>query len=130
MVEFRRDARTGQTKLMEINGRLWGSLQLATDAGVNFPALIVADALGRASPSAGYMTGMVLRWWLGDLVRLARVFRGPPPGYDGAFPSRMAAVRQFLGPQPAGTRQEMLRWNDPLPAGGEIVSALVGWGRR
>jgi predicted ATP-grasp superfamily ATP-dependent carboligase len=127
MVEFRRDDRDGVAKLMEINGRLWGSLQLATDAGVNFPRLMVRDALGLpALPAPSYRTGVVLRWWLGDLVRLARVFRGPPRGYTGAFPSRARALREFLGPQPDGTRAEVLRWDDPLPALGEVVGALRG----
>src|SRR5678815_1154177 len=46
MVEYKQDRVTGQRYLMEINGRFWGSLQLAIDAGVDFPALLVAAALG------------------------------------------------------------------------------------
>ena len=42
MVEFKLDARDGVAKLMEINGRFWGSLQLAVDAGVDFPAILSA----------------------------------------------------------------------------------------
>ena len=51
MVEFKRDARDGVPKLMEINGRFWGSLQLAIDAGVDFPGAAGrgASATGRAS---------------------------------------------------------------------------------
>jgi len=36
MVEYRWDAETGQARLMEINGRFWGSLPLASAAGVHF----------------------------------------------------------------------------------------------
>ncbi len=36
-VEFRRDA-AGKPYLMEINPRLWGSVELAIRAGVNFPS--------------------------------------------------------------------------------------------
>ncbi len=50
MVEFKADARTGTPYLMEINGRFWGSLQLAIDAGVDFPAILVAAALGAPIP--------------------------------------------------------------------------------
>jgi len=39
MVEFKRDKRDGKYKLMEINGRWWGSLPLAVAAGVDFPRL-------------------------------------------------------------------------------------------
>jgi predicted ATP-grasp superfamily ATP-dependent carboligase len=125
MVEFRTDERDGQPKLMEINGRLWGSLQLATDAGVNFPQLLVDDALGKSVRAGAYRTGVVVRWWLGDLVRLLRVFKGRPRGFTGSFPSLATAIRDFFGPQPRGTRQEILRWSDPLPAVGEVVSALT-----
>ncbi|HUR37755.1 MAG TPA: ATP-grasp domain-containing protein, partial [Terriglobales bacterium] len=37
MVEYKDDIADGIPKLMEVNGRFWGSLQLATNAGVNFP---------------------------------------------------------------------------------------------
>jgi predicted ATP-grasp superfamily ATP-dependent carboligase len=126
MVEFRSDERDGEPKLMEINGRLWGSLQLATDAGVNFPLLLVRDALGQSNGSAtGYQSGVVVRWWLGDLARLFRVFKGRPAGFAGDFPSPVQAVKDFLGKQPKGTRHEIFRWNDPLPAIGEIVSVIA-----
>lgn len=36
MVEYRFDPQTGIARLMEINGRFWGSLPLATAAGVHF----------------------------------------------------------------------------------------------
>jgi predicted ATP-grasp superfamily ATP-dependent carboligase len=127
MVEFRSDERDDRPKLMEINGRLWGSLQLATDSGVNFPRLLVEDALGGgASNHVGtFQTGVVVRWWLGDLARLFRILRGRPAGYTGTFPTPLAAIWEFLGPQPRGTRAEILRWSDPLPAVGEIVSAFA-----
>jgi len=40
MFEFKTDPTTGRTALMEINGRLWGSLALSVAAGVDFPKLI------------------------------------------------------------------------------------------
>ena len=46
MVEFRR-APDGRAALLEINPRLWGSAQLAIDAGVDFPNLLVDLHLGR-----------------------------------------------------------------------------------
>jgi predicted ATP-grasp superfamily ATP-dependent carboligase len=41
MVECKRDSRTGDYVLMEINGKFWGSLDLALSAGVNFGADLV-----------------------------------------------------------------------------------------
>ena len=40
MVEFKMDPRDGIPKLMEINPRFWGSLQLAQVSGINFPDLL------------------------------------------------------------------------------------------
>jgi protein-tyrosine-phosphatase/predicted ATP-grasp superfamily ATP-dependent carboligase len=45
MVEFKIDAK-GQHWLMEINPRLWGSLALSIDAGVDFPLGLLQIALG------------------------------------------------------------------------------------
>ena len=45
MVEFRVD-RAGNPYLMEVNGRLWGSLQLAIDSGIDFPWLLFRAANG------------------------------------------------------------------------------------
>ena len=50
--------------------------------------------------------------------------KGRPRGFAGAFPSRLEGLAQFLGPQPKYTRNEVLRWEDPLPAIGEVLSLL------
>ncbi|HET8888499.1 MAG TPA: ATP-grasp domain-containing protein [Candidatus Angelobacter sp.] len=46
MVEFKMDA-NGQYWLMEINPRLWGSLALSIDSGVDFPAGLLQIVCGR-----------------------------------------------------------------------------------
>jgi predicted ATP-grasp superfamily ATP-dependent carboligase len=115
MVEFRVDPETGQHYLMEINGRFWGSLQLAVDAGVNFPRLLLDMLCGKPIRKPIYREDVMLRWWLGDLIRTLRVLKGRPAGYTGKFPSRRCALREFLGDQPAGTRNELLRRNDWRP---------------
>jgi len=50
MVEFKMDA-NGQYWLMEINPRLWGSLALSIDAGVDFPLGLLQIARGDQPPS-------------------------------------------------------------------------------
>lgn len=40
MLEFKQDPATRAAVLMEVNGRLWGSLALAVHAGVDFPRLL------------------------------------------------------------------------------------------
>ena len=124
MVEFRVDSRTGEAYLMEVNGRFWGSLQLAIDAGVNFPALLVDLALRKPVKMPAYQENVVLRWWIGDLVRTLRVLKGKPVGYIGQFPSRLSALCEFFGPQPEGTRNEILRWSDWRPSFVEPISMM------
>jgi predicted ATP-grasp superfamily ATP-dependent carboligase len=120
MIECKRDVNTGRHVFMELNGRLWGSLQLAIDAGVDFPALLVACALGTEVPAAtGYRVGVRSRWFWGDVDHLyLRLRHG-----DGAAP-RLAAVRDFLRFWPGRDREEVWRWRDPAPFVLESLSRL------
>ncbi len=70
MVEFKVDPRDGIPKLMEINPRFWGSLQLAIYSGVDFPYLILKMARGETFDSVlHYPTGRRCRWLLfGDIL--------------------------------------------------------------
>ncbi len=72
MVEFKLDRYSGIPMLMEINGRFWGSLQLAIDAGLNFPYLLYQAMRGVqvAVPNNSYRVGTKSRWLLGDLDHL------------------------------------------------------------
>ena len=71
MLEYKQDRRTGTPYLMEVNGRFWGSLQLAVDAGVDFPYLAWQLALGhRPEIAPSYRVGVKSRWLLGDLDHL------------------------------------------------------------
>lgn len=120
MVEYKIDRRTGIPLLMEINGRFWGSLQLALDAGVNFPFLLLQVARGQSPNmmSVPYRAGVKSRWLLGDLDHLLlRLFKPEearylPPG----SPSKWESVVQFLRPQGRTTYYEMERCDDFKPA--------------
>ena len=46
MVEFKLDSITGEFKLLEINPKFWGSLDLSLVSGVNFPYFLVQRAKG------------------------------------------------------------------------------------
>jgi len=69
MIEFKRDNRDGLAKLMEINGRFWGSLNLAITSGIDFPYLFLDYLNGRifTKPNIDYRIGHKLRWFLGTL---------------------------------------------------------------
>jgi predicted ATP-grasp superfamily ATP-dependent carboligase len=50
MVEFKLDRRKGNAaKLIDVNGRFWGSLQLAILSGVDFPYYLYQLAVGDRS---------------------------------------------------------------------------------
>lgn len=67
MVEFKKDARYGDFKLMEINPKFWGSLDLAIAAGVDFPYLAVKMAIeGDVEPILTYKVGLKFRWLFPD----------------------------------------------------------------
>ena len=72
MVEFKVDRQSHVPMLMEINGRFWGSLQLAIDAGLNFPYLLYQAMNGMpvTVPNNAYRIGTKSRWLLGDLDHL------------------------------------------------------------
>jgi len=68
MVEFRVDARDGIPKLMEINPRLWGSLQLSIFSGVDFPYLFYKMITEeKINPSLCFKDGVLCRWLEGDI---------------------------------------------------------------
>lgn len=46
-IEYKRDPRDGQYKLLDFNARTWGYHSLGQSAGVNFPYLLFSDQLGR-----------------------------------------------------------------------------------
>ncbi len=70
MVEFRIDPRDGKPKLMEVNPRFWGSLNLSILSGVDFPYLLYKMAMeGDIESHLNYNLGMKCRWLLpGDML--------------------------------------------------------------
>lgn len=85
MIEFKRDLGTGEPFLMEINGRFWGSLQLAIDAGVDFPRLLAAVTFGQpVEPVASYRS-VRSRWFWGDVDHTIAHWRKSAHGYNDRF---------------------------------------------
>jgi predicted ATP-grasp superfamily ATP-dependent carboligase len=124
MFEFRDDG-VASPSLIEINGRFWGSLELAVAAGVDFPRLWL-EILEERPPrtSAGYRYGTTVRWLWGDVKRMVHILAGPPPGYKGTYPTVWQGVGEVLGRQPPGTRLETWQRDDWRPGVGEWVQGL------
>jgi D-aspartate ligase len=76
-VEFKRDARDGRYKLMEINPRLWQWHGLASACGVDLPRIAYADLVGE-TPPGGSMDGFGKRWAITLLPGEAPVLPRPP----------------------------------------------------
>ena len=132
MVEFKVETSTGHAYLMEINGRFWGTTQLAIDAGVDFPALLVSAAMGDAptTPPA-YREGVRLRQWWGDVDHLITRLRHSPEKLslplDAAGNWRV--LRAFLA-WPSGSSFDSFRLDDPRPFLRDSAAWLRGRLRR
>ncbi len=108
MIECKREHHTGRQVVMEVNGRFWGSLQLAIDAGVDFPSLLVRCAAGETLPeSCDYRVGVRSRWFWGDVDHLYLRLK--------AGGARVRALLAFLRVSPRRDRSEVWRWRDPAP---------------
>jgi len=122
MVEFKKEASTGTAYLMEVNARFWGSLQLAIDAGVDFPFLLVGLYQGASlAIPASYRVGVRSRWLLGDVDHLLARIRHRPERALVPWPRFLA---DFFWPFHRNTRLEIESWSDPKPAWHEITKYL------
>lgn len=120
MVEFKMDETRNRPVLMEVNGRWWGSLQLAIDAGIDFPFLLYQLAMDRSLQSlpTGYHVGTRSRWFLGDLDHLLlRLTRSDAQlNMPVNSPSRWRCAIDFLSPGGGDQHWEVERWDDLMPA--------------
>lgn len=128
MVEFKIADETGEAYLMEINPRLWGSLQLAVDAGVDFPRLCVESALGEEiEPVRDYELGVRTRWWWGEVDHLIARVKAQSNSTGVA-----AGIREFFSASSdllegwRTTRSEVWSWSDPAP----FLRETTDWFRR
>jgi predicted ATP-grasp superfamily ATP-dependent carboligase len=115
MVEFKVDNRDNIPRIMEINARFWGSLQLAIDSGVDFPSMLYQMiTTGDVQPVFNYKIGVKSRWFMGDLDHLLmRIMKSDaqlklPPGYPG----RIRTLIEFLMFYRPKMKYEILKLND------------------
>jgi hypothetical protein len=114
-----------------VNGRFWGSLQLAIDAGMDFPYAYYRMTCGeRVAVQSDYAVGIRSRWLVGDVLHVARVMRGRPAGFPGEYPTRRRTVLDVLRPSDVPTREEVFRWSDPKPFLYELVKLAQRVGQR
>jgi predicted ATP-grasp superfamily ATP-dependent carboligase len=121
MVEFKIDQRDNTPMLMEINGRFWGSLQLAIDAGVDFPKLLVDVATEKVSPrdsrNFDYIYGVRTRWLWGDIDALLMLLLKPRRvlNLPQRHPGKIRTLLDFFKIHDRKTRFEVLSRSDIKP---------------
>jgi predicted ATP-grasp superfamily ATP-dependent carboligase len=110
MVEFRIDERDGIPKLMEINPRFWGSLQLSILAGVDFPYLLYKLIMNEEQTSMlTFKEGIQCRWLFGDFTRLIRC------------PNKLKTMLDLIQPS---IHDDVISIKDPKPM---IASIFSPW---
>jgi predicted ATP-grasp superfamily ATP-dependent carboligase len=118
MVEFKLNEKNGSANLIEVNGRFWGSLPLAVNAGVDFPYLLYKVMVEKDTFAVkGYKLGLTERWLIpGDLLwlfdSLFRSYRNP----------KFAVLKQFLS-SPL-LPDDIISLDDFMPTMGVLVDAL------
>jgi len=111
-VEFRVDPRDGKAKLLEVNPRFWGSLQLAIESGMDFPYLLFRLAIdGDIEPVSDYKKGVMCRWLIpGDIMHFI------------SNPDRFGLTPGFFN---FTIKDDIISLRDPLPVLGRLSSILT-----
>ncbi len=133
MVEFKVGAEGG--KLMEINGRIWGSLPLAVFSGMDFPARLAAlytdgPPASTNGPDTRYRIGVKARNVERDLVWIASVLLGRRRRGTLPAPPRRAALVGMAGLLNPLTRSDLFALDDPLPGLAELPAIAAKWIRK
>jgi predicted ATP-grasp superfamily ATP-dependent carboligase/thymidylate kinase len=117
MVEFKVGERA---ELMEINGRVWGSLPVAVASGMDFPALLARlhfEGPYSITPNlqSNYKIGLKCRDIGRDFSWMVKVLAQQRPHKYLKFPSRMQAAAAFFGLFNPFNRFDLLSFDDPMP---------------
>ncbi len=125
MIEFKEDVDTGSRALMEINARLWGSLQLAVDAGADFPVALVEWALGQTPMFAQAVKGVRSVWEVGEIDHVLAIWRHTAKSLNlpHGSPVGMRAALAVLIDRRWSDRCEVFNWGDPRP----FISETMSW---
>jgi predicted ATP-grasp superfamily ATP-dependent carboligase len=124
MVEYKQEAGSGRSVLMEINGRPWGSIQLAIASGVDYPRYVVDWWLSNTKPPKDlpFKTGITCRRMAGELTHLENLRRGAPPGWPVPYPSLWGSLMKIAVPWYPGLRYDDFAAGDFRPGAAEIAN--------
>ena len=113
-------------RLMEINGRIWGSLPLATRSGVDFPRgwmelCLFGPPRGDVAPQTTYAVGLRSRNLELELVWIKSVLSGDRRYRFEHMPSRRHALAVALRLLNPADGYDVLSRDDPLPGVAEVL---------
>jgi predicted ATP-grasp superfamily ATP-dependent carboligase len=103
-LEFKRDPRDGQYKLLDVNARTWGFHILGAAAGVDYPYLLFADQIGMPVTASRARAGV---GWLRLIADLPTAFLH--------LARRDFGVRQYLGSLRRARVESVFATDDLLP---------------
>jgi len=118
MIEFK--ANESEAFLMEINGRVWGSLPLAVASGVNFPVLLANLFLSnngeiKTSFPNDYKVGVRCRNLIPDLMWIVSVLMQHRKYPFLPIPKRPQAVKAILSFFNPFDKFDLFCFDDPMP---------------
>jgi predicted ATP-grasp superfamily ATP-dependent carboligase len=111
-VEYKRDPRDGQFRLLDVNGRTWGYHTIGGPAGVDFPYLLFCDQIHEPITCSRGKSG----------VRWIRLLTDVPTGVVAMFKGEVKAL-SYLRSLMDYHEEAVFSWEDPLP--GLMELALV-----
>ena len=119
MCEFKVCPRTGRFWFIEVNPRMWGSISLPIESGVQFPYLAWLCATQGSTQAINYHASCKVnsnwkaRWLLGDIfIVLSKLLK---LNFKAAF--------QILSEEKADSIDDFF-WDDPLAFLGEVLAYL------
>ena len=119
MIEFIRVKATQEVQLVNIVGRLWGSVQLAISAGIDVPRLCYRMAKGRRVPTGLVAkSGVQFRWILGDFSQMLERAASNFDPYGTGFRAlrRLEPFAEFAHPKYFfRSSYDVLDRDDPMP---------------
>lgn len=109
-IEYKRDPRTGEYKLLDVNARPWGFHAIGQAAGVDFPYMIYADQMGLPIEPRRAKAGV---GWL-------RMVSDIPTAISDLFHGSLG-ISTYLRSLRATRVESVFNAGDPLPSLAELV---------
>ena len=109
-LEYKRDARDGEFKLLDVNARTWGYHTASYPAGVDFPYLLFADQVGEPVEPARARSGVS---WI-------RLTTDVPNAFVDIRAGRLRAA-DYLRTLRGVDTEAVFSWRDPLPGLYEVA---------